>query len=50
MYEKVVEDIAELKKDIIEIKQKFESMEANQTSILNLVSNFIKTINEKNLK
>ena len=47
MYEKVVEDIAELKKDIIEIKQKFESMEANQTSILNLVSNFIKTINEK---
>lgn len=49
IYDKVIDDVAELKKDIIEIKQKFESMETNQSKILELISSVIQTVKTENL-
>lgn len=49
IYDKVIDDVAGLKKDIIEIKQKFETMETNQSKILELISSVIQTVKTEKL-
>lgn len=49
MYDTVVNDVSELKKQIVQLKEQFESMEKNQSKILDLVSGVIKSIKVDNI-
>ena len=49
MYDTVVNEVSELKKQIVQLKEQFESMEKNQSKILDLVSGVIKTIKVNDL-
>jgi hypothetical protein len=49
MYDTVVNEVAELKKQIVQMKEQFDSMEKNQSKILDLVSGVIKSINIDNM-
>ncbi len=49
MYDTVVNEVAELKKQIVQMKEQFDSMEKNQSKILDLVSGVIKSIKVDNM-
>ena len=49
MYDTVVNEVAELKKQIVQMKEQFDSMEKNQSKILDLVSGVMKSINIDNM-